>query len=1215
MVPFEKGQKLLRDRYTLIKQKTLFDGRSESWLALDNDEYDYLIRLWTFDSETPDDLQRALWDNELRTIYRLGSSPGAEEFLLVIRDAGIDLAARCFVMVLKAPGYDMLSEALKRRKEHDWLLTREPRPRSLVWQGLLNLANGLKLLHDRHIIHRNIDAETVFFDESREAASFRLGGFEWSVRLGVPAASKPPINWASPPEFYPENVLGYTMEGDWYGFGMLAVRCLLNVEKYNDQNPVERQEAMIKEIDKATNKNLSDSEKIFLKRLIDSKPSARLKNSSEIFRTMESIIQNLDYGTNPQIDEHNSLSIIVLPNNPGLIDYFEEKGFKANPDESFSQYKLSHLIKLKEFIEDDLNKEGTQLHVVLNQNFYVLVGQELILTLREFSYVDRNSGQEISTWEYAFCSGFGELRGSSGDSQHRELPRNSIVVRTSKGEAIKDIGHFLNWKAFLPTFDKVAHQRRKLELFYDFVRCTNQLEILLRDSEIFPYEVISRETDSEKERVVIREDTDNKPQPLDFFNISGGMVEHLTREMESGKPECHRVTWIQADNYLETRSKEDDLNAMWEIQDIDLINKKVTLVRDALSHNKKLPLPDKAYLRTYGTRGQLFLIYRRKKAIDRLEKHSYLLRAFSETHDVYMDTGDTPLPIAIPPDEVDEAKRNAMKNIMRVRPIYALQGPPGTGKTTLVSHLLRQILKDDPVAQILVTAQAHGAVDVLMEKVGKVFENVPDKDKPLDVRLGDDLSSENSVHAVSLRVLNSAKNELSGISQLSDLQREWLSAADKMISALKTKSPETDSRDTSGSADFRELVKIGANITYCTTSSGDLEAIAESTQMFDWSIIEEAGKVHGSDLALPLQAGHRWLLIGDHKQLPPYRVEDYKKGVERLNEVIEKLEELPKSARYLLDNDWIRKWKNDFDEKAREDFKKYAQDRLKTFKYIFEACEGVIGDDSDSKAPPYGMLSRQHRMHPTIGTLVSEAFYEGKLKNETVDETGEPKSKVLHPFILPAGIEKKAIVWINMPWAKKDGLFKEDDNPRYTNNKEIEAFECFLKQLGRSLGTDGMFNEPLSFAILSPYSQQVKEIRKHSKNINQYLSEVGLKPKQDLKGSKSGGISSGVYTVDSFQGNEADIVAVSLVRNNCSLPRKGLGFLDEVPRINVILSRAERLLILVGSWEFFNYQVEGVKIDNKAEPLWEWKKILHTLDTWFDSGLAMKIEFDDILED
>src|SRR6185312_1706761 len=87
-------------------------------------------------------------------------------------------------------------------------------------------------------------------------------------------------------------------------------------------------------------------------------------------------------------------------------------------------------------------------------------------------------------------------------------------------------------------------------------------------------------------------------------------------------------------------------------------------------------------------------------------------------------------------------------------------------------------------------------------------------------------------------------------------------------------------------ADFQQLVKRGASITYCTTSAKDLEALADSKQSFDWSIVEEAGKAHGFDLALPLQAGHRWLLIGDHRQLPPYRFDDYSAGIAALNGVV-----------------------------------------------------------------------------------------------------------------------------------------------------------------------------------------------------------------------------------------------------------------------------------------------------------------------------------------
>ena len=102
-----------------------------------------------------------------------------------------------------------------------------------------------------------------------------------------------------------------------------------------------------------------------------------------------------------------------------------------------------------------------------------------------------------------------------------------------------------------------------------------------------------------------------------------------------------------------------------------------------------------------------------------------------------MDTGHAALPVPLDTDEVDEPKQAAIEDILRVRPIYALQGPPGTGKTTLVAHLLRELLADDPVAQILITAQAHGAVDVLRDKVpGEVFRGLADEKQPLAVRLG-----------------------------------------------------------------------------------------------------------------------------------------------------------------------------------------------------------------------------------------------------------------------------------------------------------------------------------------------------------------------------------------------------------------------------------------------------------------------------------------------
>jgi len=63
-------------------------------------------------------------------------------------------------------------------------------------------------------------------------------------------------------------------------------------------------------------------------------------------------------------------------------------------------------------------------------------------------------------------------------------------------------------------------------------------------------------------------------------------------------------------------------------------------------------------------------------------------------------------------------------------------------------------------------------------------------------------------------------------------------------------------------------------------------------------------------------------------------------------------------------------------------------------------------------------------------------------------------------------------------------------------------------------------------------------------------------------------------TVDSFQGGEADLVLISLVRNNAhSTPSKALGFLRDNRRMNVLLSRAKWRLILVGSLSFYRHVV------------------------------------------
>lgn len=363
-----------------------------------------------------------------------------------------------------------------------------------------------------------------------------------------------------------------------------------------------------------------------------------------------------------------------------------------------------------------------------------------------------------------------------------------------------------------------------------------------------------------------------------------------------------------------------------------------------------------------------------------------------------------------------------------------------------------------------------------------------------------------------------------------------------------------------------------------------------------------------------MQAGHRWLLIGDQKQLPPYRFKDYWDGIDQLEQAVVALQLLPDRGANLVDFDWIRAWQ---DQSAldRNTFKDYARSWLNTFERIFGYCSSCTGSErvtiNEANGAAAGMLSGQHRMHPLIGELISLAYYKGKVQNCTLDERGAPLARVTHPFSEPDAVVGCAIVWIDLPWAQREPGCAERGpdtrQPRYTNPAEVEALARFIASLKSTAEADS-----IELALLSPYNQQVALMNRRLAELRPRLS--GMELKRDRIQRRRPGATETVekfaHTVDSFQGNQADVIAVSLVRNNASLPGAGLGFLTEAPRLNVLLSRAERLLILVGSWEFFERQVSLIDPTDTTNTLWHWRKVIDNLRGWFASGQARRVNAD-----
>ena len=94
----------------------------------------------------------------------------------------------------------------------------------------------------------------------------------------------------------------------------------------------------------------------------------------------------------------------------------------------------------------------------------------------------------------------------------------------------------------------------------------------------------------------------------------------------------------------------------------------------------------------------------------------------------------------------------------------------------------------------------------------------------------------------------------------------------------------------------------------------------------------------------------------------------------------------------------------------------------------------------------------------------------------------------------------------------------------------------------------------LSVAVISFYRAQIQA-------LGQHLWSTGDRTVQEFVDSK------GVNTVDQFQGSERDVVIVSLTRTDCPLTGE---FVSDFRRINVALSRAKKLLIVLGSARTFD---------------------------------------------
>lgn len=186
-----------------------------------------------------------------------------------------------------------------------------------------------------------------------------------------------------------------------------------------------------------------------------------------------------------------------------------------------------------------------------------------------------------------------------------------------------------------------------------------------------------------------------------------------------------------------------------------------------------------------------------------------------------------------------------------------------------------------------------------------------------------------------------------------------------------------------------------------------------------------------------------------------------------------------------------------------------------------------------SKPDTVSLLKLQYRMNDEIMRFSSEWFYGGMLQSAP-----EVKYRSILDFDTP-------IEWINTEGLDCNEEFIGENYGRI-NKSEAELSIEQLKGYITKIGRERFLDERIDVGMISPYKAQVQYLRRLVRN------DAFFKPyRQAIT----------INTVDGFQGQERDVILISLVRAN---EEGQIGFLNDLRRMNVAITRARMKLIILG---------------------------------------------------
>lgn len=477
---------------------------------------------------------------------------------------------------------------------------------------------------------------------------------------------------------------------------------------------------------------------------------------------------------------------------------------------------------------------------------------------------------------------------------------------------------------------------------------------------------------------------------------------------------------------------------------------------------------------------------------------------------------------------LNATQERAVNEVLRAKDVAIVHGPPGTGKTTTLVEAIYETLRRE--SQVLVCAQSNMAVDWISEKLvdrGISVLRIGNPTKVNDKMLSFTYERRFESHPdyPQLWALRKAIRDLRANRRRGD--ERW----HQKMERLKERATELEIR-INGSL-FGEARVIASTLV------GSANRLLDGMK-FGTLFIDEAAQALEAACWIPMRRVSRVILAGDHCQLPPTvkTVEAMRGGLAKT--LMERIVEQKPEVVTLLKMQY----------RMNEDIMRFSSDWF---------YGGMVESAPDVKFR--GILDYDIPMEWIDPNIVKSE--EGRVKryDYSQGEATELDNKANHTsnlITLPSELSREEFV------GETFGRINKAEA-----ELTLQCLEAYFTRIGRQR----ILDERIDVGIISPYRAQVQYLRR-------------LIAKREFFKPFRRNIS--VNTVDGFQGQERDVILISLVRAN---DRGDIGFLRDLRRMNVAITRARMKLIILGDVATMTRHPFYRKLWNYVNGLWNMESI------------------------